>query len=372
MIDSDVNRHTEPNRKAGIHYPRKQQGRRKAAVGDTKRPKKLSGNQESPAILGTIIAEGRKRLGWSQAMLAESARLNEKTISNVETGATRNPETLRDLRNLLDRELLKNGEKPLPWPSLETVLTLRETSGIRPLIAASRISTLGRNAGYEHLIGRDSERQALDFAWSGDAAAWQNAFNQHVKRGQKLTGQHCRPRIIVFNAWAGIGKTALVVRWAVDKLAEDNHSGIERYFDWSFYNQGTRQENDTTSSGNWTSADPFLKNALEFFGDSALAASNDSPWQKGERLAQLINQHRTLLILDGLESLQDAMTGELRDDGVRALVRALASQNRGLCLLTTRQHVAELAVWLSCCLAATLRMPTTATSVVSIESIFKR
>jgi hypothetical protein len=214
-----------------------------------------------------------------------------------------------------------------------------------PIIAPSRISFRGRDTKCWRLIGRDDERKALDFAWDGDAAAWQSIFNRHMNKKLKLTGQPHTPRIVVFNAWAGIGKTSLVVKWAADKLAKDNHSGIERYFDWSFYNQGTHCEGEATAATKVASADLFLKEALELFGDSALAASNATAWQKGERLAQLIGQHRTLLILDGLEPLQDVMTGELCDEGMRALLRGLSAHNPGLCLVTTRQHLPDLSDW---------------------------
>jgi len=43
--------------------------------------------------------------------------------------------------------------------------------------------------------------------------------------------------------------------------------------------------------------------------------------------------------------LQDARTGELRDDGLRAFLRGLAAHNHGLCLVITRQHLPELATW---------------------------
>ena len=146
-------------------------------------------------------------------------------------------------------------------------------------------------------------------------------------------------------ALGGIGKTSLVAHWAAKTLGQHDHSGIERYFDWSFYSQGTRHESDTTGTRHATSADLFLREALNFFGDSALATSNAGAWQKGDRLAKLIGQQRTLIILDGLEPLQDARTGELRDDGLRALLRGLAAHSHGLCLVTTRQQLPELAVW---------------------------
>jgi tetratricopeptide (TPR) repeat protein len=221
----------------------------------------------------------------------------------------------------------------------------RRAKSIPPVFAPSRISFRGQDAKHGLLIGRDSERKALDSAWDGNASAWQRFFNLSAGNKLKLTGKPFTPRIIVFNAWAGIGKTSLVAKWAADKLAMDKHSGIERYFDWSFYNQGTRHENADRGRTKPTPADLFLKVALEFFGDGQFAASNASPWQKGERLAKLVSQNRTLLILDGLEPLQDARTGELGDDGVRALLRGLAAHNSGLCLVTTRQRLPELDIW---------------------------
>lgn len=157
---------------------------------------------------------------------------------------------------------------------------------------------------------------ALDAAWSGAA----------------------KKNVVTIVAWGGTGKTALVARWAANTLAKENHGGIERYFDWSFYSQGSGD--DKTAS-----ADIFIKEALEFFGDRELAAGNAGGWQKGERLAQLVAEHRSVLILDGLEPLQDAKSGDLRDLSLRALLRGLAAQNRGLCLVTTRQTVPALNMW---------------------------
>ncbi|HUW11465.1 MAG TPA: hypothetical protein VM537_17160, partial [Anaerolineae bacterium] len=69
------------------------------------------------------------------------------------------------------------------------------------------------------------------------------------------------------------------------------------------------------------------------------------PWQKGERLAELVRQRRTLLILDGLEPLQyppGEMEGRLKDPGLQCLLRALARHNPGLCIVTTRLAADEL------------------------------
>jgi tetratricopeptide (TPR) repeat protein len=165
----------------------------------------------------------------------------------------------------------------------------------QPLIASSRLTSAPL------LIGRERELAMLDAAWSGDS----------------------KKNVVTIVAFGGVGKSTLAAHWAATK-----YGNVERYFDWSFYRQG--------------SSDVFLKTALEFFGDAELAASAADGWTKGERLAQLVAQHRTLLILDGLEPLQDAKTGELRDPALQSLLRGLAQSNRGLCVVTTRQEIPDL------------------------------
>ncbi len=177
----------------------------------------------------------------------------------------------------------------VPLPARQPVTTFQ------PLLAASRLPSS------RLLIGRERELAMLDAAWSADA----------------------KRNVLVTVAFGGVGKSTLAAHWAATK-----YDDVERYFDWSFYRQG--------------SSDVFLKTALEFFGDAELAASAADGWTKGERLAQLAAQHRTLLILDGLEPLQDAKTGELRDPALQSLLRGLAARNRGLCVVTTRQEIPDL------------------------------
>ena len=71
-----------------------------------------------------------------------------------------------------------------------------------------------------------------------------------------------------------------------------------------------------------------------------------SSWEKGERLAKLISHRRTLLVLDGLEPLQNPpgpQEGRVRDPSLQALLRELAAYNRGLCVITTRLPIADVA-----------------------------
>ena len=163
------------------------------------------------------------------------------------------------------------------------------------------------------LFGRDDRLEALEAAWADPAT-----------------------HVVTVVAWGGVGKTALVGTWTAQLAARD-FDGAD-YFDWSFYSQGTREQGSS-------SADQFIDAALRFFGDEVMADSTRSPWDKGSRLAELVAARRTLLVLDGLEPLQhsDTLRGELKDEAMRALLRGLAMRNPGLCVVTTRESVEDLA-----------------------------
>ena len=94
---------------------------------------------------------------------------------------------------------------------------------------------------------------------------------------------------------------------------------------------------DRAPAGDTSSADEFLDAALTWFGDPDPRIG--TAWEKGERLAKLIAHRRTLLVLDGLEPLQNPpgpQEGRLREPSLQALLRELAAFNTGLCVITTR------------------------------------
>jgi tetratricopeptide (TPR) repeat protein len=177
----------------------------------------------------------------------------------------------------------------------------------------------------EKLIGREAETKLLNDAWAKAEA-----------------NESKRPHVLTFVALGGEGKTSLVAKWAVD-LAFQNWPGCDAVFAWSFYSQGTREQVAASS-------DVFLKEALTFFGDEAMAGSAQGAFYKGRRLAQLTGERRALLILDGLEPLQYAPTsptpGELKDQGLAALLMGLATNNKGLCVVTTRYPIPDLRAYL--------------------------
>ncbi len=165
-----------------------------------------------------------------------------------------------------------------------------------------------------YLFGRDSELARLDAAWEDP-----------------------RTHVLTLVAFGGVGKSALVARW-LDRMAADNWRGATRVLDWSFYSQGSE---DRT-----TSAEPFIDHALRFFGDPDPKAG--SLHDRGARLAVLLRKERSLLILDGIEPLQyppgrPEVAGRLKDPGLAALLKGLAAGNPGLCVVTTRERIADLA-----------------------------
>lgn len=165
-----------------------------------------------------------------------------------------------------------------------------------------------------NLFGRDEELRMLDKAWASR-----------------------KTNIVSFVAWGGVGKSALVNHW-LNRMREKNYRGAEKVFGWSFYSQGTRDET--------SSADLFLASALRWFGDLDFEGRNQE--EKGQRLAEVIRNYRTLLILDGLEPLQHGpgeRKGRLKQPGIERLLRELATINPGLCVVSSRLPLTDLTAY---------------------------
>ncbi len=162
------------------------------------------------------------------------------------------------------------------------------------------------------LFGREDELALLDKAWDAN-----------------------QTNTLSLIAFGGTGKTALMQTWLTN-LGDDNYRGANAVYTWSFYSQGSAEDKQA-------SADEFFDAALKWFGyDGEIIKS---PHDKGLKLAELINQQRTL-ILDGMEPLQypqsGVMDGALRDQGLKTLCLQLAANNNGLILISSRQSVIEL------------------------------
>jgi tetratricopeptide (TPR) repeat protein len=177
-------------------------------------------------------------------------------------------------------------------------------------IYRSKLPTTGSD-----LFGREKELKYLDDAW--------------------INNNTC---IVTLVAWGGVGKTALVNRW-LNEMWQDRYRGAKKVYCWSFHGQGSEKENQI-------SADEFIQETLKWFGDPN--PSEGSPVDKGRRLARLVKREQTLLILDGLESLQyqeekiPEFKGKLKDPGMREFLNKLVDNRAGLCVITTRENVADL------------------------------
>lgn len=147
------------------------------------------------------------------------------------------------------------------------------------------------------LIGRDDKIVFLDQAWANP----DTNFVQIIAPG-------------------GTGKTALVDKWF------RRYVGKITIFGWSFYSQGV-------STQHATSSDPFFAEILSWLKTEL--APSASVYAKADAVASRLRQERMLLILDGIEPLQDS-NGNLLDSALKALLQELSTENRGLVLCTTR------------------------------------
>jgi hypothetical protein len=206
------------------------------------------------------------------------------------------------------RTLTRHRLHQSPAPDAGALTRKRPPAAAGPeKISLARLPVTGKE-----VFGREPELAFLDKAWAKP-----------------------RVNIVAVEAWAGVGKSTLVNHW-LQRLAAKRYRSAELVFGWSFYRQGT--------TGEASSADEFVDAALAWFGDPDPRLG--TAWEKGERLARLIARRRTLLVLDGLEPLQDPPgphEGQLREPALQALLRELAAFNPGLCVVTTRLPVADLA-----------------------------
>jgi Protein kinase domain/MalT-like TPR region/NACHT domain len=208
-----------------------------------------------------------------------------------------------DARRRITRQSLQN------TPSGDSLALTRRPHTIRgpEKISLARLPVTGSD-----VFGREEDIAFLDDAWE----------NQDVN-------------VVTIVAWAGVGKSTLVNHW-LGRMTLDHYRSAELVFGWSFYRQGNSSE--------FSSADEFIDAALNWFGDPDPRIG--TAWEKGERLAKLMSHRRTLLVLDGLEPLQNPpgpQEGRIRAPALQALLRELAAFNTGLCVITTRTPVADIA-----------------------------
>ncbi len=132
---------------------------------------------------------------------------------------------------------------------------------------------------YERLVGRDDELKRLDDAWSDD-----------------------KTNILSLIAEGGAGKSALVNEW-LTRMQAEGYCGADCVLGWSFYSQGSKERA--------TAADEFLNWAL---AKLRVKLDTTSASAKGEAIAEALMNRRALTLLDGVEPLQHGPAGLVAGD----------------------------------------------------------
>jgi class 3 adenylate cyclase/tetratricopeptide (TPR) repeat protein len=256
---------------------------------------------EGLAPPGGICVADAVRVAVGSRLAVDYEFIGEQAVKNIE----------EPVRAYLIRLLPEEPDRP-PSPARKPA----SSSPLQPLRPAATppsepisISKMPITGGL--LMGRDAELAELDMAW-----------------------QDPETNILTLVAWGGVGKSTLVNHW-LWRLAADQYRGADRVYAWSFYHQGTVDR--------VTAADEFIATALAWFDDPD--PNRGSAREKGQRLARLVKQQRTLLILDGIEPLQRPPgpdEGRLADEGLHTLLGELAVGQLGLCIVTTRLPVSDL------------------------------
>ncbi|MBN8681983.1 MAG: tetratricopeptide repeat protein [Chitinophagales bacterium] len=193
----------------------------------------------------------------------------------------------------------------------ESISVLENTQ----LLAENRISISHLPDLQPHFTGRHPELALLDEAWA-------------------------RPdsNLLQFVAPGGTGKTMLLTYWLHHRLPASTAQAPDAIYAWSFYSQGSDESRQSSS-------DYFFAAAARFF---ELELPKD-PTERGRELARRLRRQRCLLILDGVEPLQyppgtpGGLSGKLKDPALTALLRELALSQPGLCLISTRVAIENLA-----------------------------
>lgn len=164
----------------------------------------------------------------------------------------------------------------------------------------------------ENLQGLEAELASLNEAWD-----------------------QCAANVIQITGVAGVGKSSLIKEWLAGMDAH-NYRGAETVFSWSFHSGfGSRSTN--------APFELFLTCALSLLGYRNVV--QDDPKGQAMHLVRAIRQSRTLLVLDGIQNQPHGFgpgVGQFADPAFSMLVRELARENPGLCVLGSRLKNADI------------------------------
>jgi tetratricopeptide (TPR) repeat protein len=134
--------------------------------------------------------------------------------------------------------------------------------------------------------------------------------------------------------WGGVGKSALVRKW-YDSL-KANKIRPDGIFWWGFYRNASLEQ--------------FLNALLRYVSGGQIEPDTiKSTWEKADRIKEYIGWGAYLIILDGLEQMQEGKSGDefgkMNHPEFTELLHYLAEVQKGLCLITTRYRLKDLDEW---------------------------
>ncbi|MDO8932821.1 MAG: toll/interleukin-1 receptor domain-containing protein [Rhodocyclaceae bacterium] len=206
------------------------------------------------------------------------------------------------------RDSIRAHQEKHPKLILESraALPLESRSAVASLDLASLLARLpGRTT---HLFGREAE---LD----------------------QISGWKDHKGVFLWIADGGMGKSALVRWW----LEQQQWPAGTRFLGHSFYSQGSH--NQATTARN------FLLDALKQL--AVPHADNAADDELGRLLAEAVAKEPTVLVLDGIEPLQqpstdDKLNGTVKDRGLGVLLEGLARKpGHALCLASSRLPIPD-------------------------------
>lgn len=240
-------------------------------------PQREGPREDEPAI-GNLIRSARRKLGWTQEVLAGKTNYHLKTVQNVERGITQKPATVRVFQDVLTSSLASKGEAPL-------LLPVPKRHRIFPSLIGSPYALLQT----QKLIGRRAEWRHLS-AWAG-----------RETRG----GRHYP--ILTLVALGGTGKSALAWEWFTS-ISKSPKCRFVRLIWWSFYGENAGFE-------------AFVNSTFAFiYGNNRPDAARLSLSDREAELVKALSNGPFLMVLDGIERLMTGYSPRL--DGETAKKKA--------------------------------------------------
>ena len=274
---------------------------------------------ESATIVVVVLGEGTLESSWVLQELELAQRLGKDTIPVFDESFTipAEPESASVAALLQQNGVQFNtrhgtyiGEAVARLIAMLEGESVLEPDGEPPEVWLEHLPIPTIN----QLIGRDGElRQLINYLLDDDIS------------------------IVSISGFGGNGKSALVDAFLND--IAPGYSGARKVYGWHFFSQEEQGSGAVNSAAFW-------ERALNFFGLPGTPPVHES--EKARQLLTLIRANRSILVLDGLEPLQDpphVNNGQLNDNAMQGFLTSIARDglpHGGLVVVTTRQRVVEL------------------------------